>query len=246
MRLFITLFTVAFLYACSGAEDPAKPEVGGVVEIADTTQVEDVPEKEAQSTQPVKPEPETTAPEIRSEPKNSEPKNKFEEISWEDLMPEGEFERLEAMYEDFFEDLEKRLMEQQSLMDAAKSGDLSVTDMVAEGSTNDTMEQIGTFNVVEDLNGADIRLPGYIVPLDFKADAKHTEFLLVPYFGACLHSPPPPPNQIIFVKSNPPVEIPDIYEPVWLEGTLETGKFLSDLGNSAYELTLAKLEPYEY
>ena len=173
-------------------------------------------------------------------------KTPAQEITWDELMPEGEFEKLEALYADFFEQLEQNMSQQQTLMDAAKQGDLDITAMVAEGSADDTMEQIGTFNVVEELDGTNIRIPGYIVPLDFSADATHDEFLLVPYFGACLHTPPPPPNQILYVKSATPAQIPDIYEPVWLEGTLETGKFLTDMGDSAYELDLSKIEPYEY
>jgi len=124
--------------------------------------------------------------------------------------------------------------------------DVNIAELVAEGAANDTMEQIGTFNVVESLNGEKVRIPGYIVPLDFSAKSEHGEFLLVPYFGACLHTPPPPPNQIVFVKADPAAKIPNIDEPVWLEGRMKTGKFNSDLGNSAYELSLSKLEPYEY
>ncbi|MBC6402734.1 MAG: DUF3299 domain-containing protein [Hyphomonadaceae bacterium] len=167
-------------------------------------------------------------------------------IIWDDLMPEGEFERLEALYENFFEELEARMSRQQTLMDAARGDDFDITSIIAEGSADDSMEQIGTYNVVEELDGVNIRIPGYIVPLDFNADAQHDEFLLVPYFGACLHTPPPPPNQILYVKAEPPAEIPDIYEPVWVEGKLETGRFLTGMGNSAYELSLSKLEPYEY
>jgi len=66
-----------------------------------------------------------------------------------------------------------------------------------------------------------------VVPLDFNAESAYTEFLLVPYFGACLHTPPPPPNQIIFVNSETATQIVDINQP-------------------AYELTLSKLEPYDY
>ena len=166
------------------------------------------------------------------------------ELAWEDLMPEGEEERLEALYKDFYDDFEKRMLaDQQSLIDA---GDEDVASLITEGSASDTMEQIGTFNVVADLDGERVRMPGYIVPFDFSAEAKHTEFLLVPYFGACLHTPPPPPNQMLFVKADPAATIDDIYEPYWLEGTLTTGKFESNLGNSAYELSLSKIEPYEY
>jgi hypothetical protein len=173
------------------------------------------------------------------------------EISWEDLMPEGEDEVLEALYLEFYEEFERRMLQNSTPLSAAAKQDLEqdigdVSSMIQEGSADDTMEQIGTFNVVKELDGKHIRVPGYVVPFDFNADAEHKEFLLVPYFGACLHTPPPPPNQIIFVKSEAGAKIDNIYDPVWLEGTLSTGEFLNELGNSAYELSLAKIEPYEY
>ena len=165
-------------------------------------------------------------------------------IAWDDLMPEGEDARLEELYADFYAEFENRMRAgSQTLMEA---GEEPVSSLIPEGGENDTMEQIGTFNVVDALDGKAVRIPGYVVPFDFSADARHTEFLLVPYFGACLHTPPPPPNQMLFVRAQPAARIDDIYEPVWLEGTLSTGRFDSDLGNSAYELTLSKIEPYAY
>lgn len=168
------------------------------------------------------------------------------ELIWDDLMPEGEFERLEALYEDYFTKLQDSMGQQQSLMDAAKQGDLDITQSIAEGSDEDSMEQLGTYNVVDSLNGQAVRIPGYVVPLDFSAKSEYKEFLLVPYFGACLHTPPPPPNQIVFVKAEPAAKVDNIYDPVWLEGTMKTGRYISELGNSAYELKLSKIEPYEY
>ena len=175
----------------------------------------------------------------------------YTEITWEDLMPEGEDEVLETLYLEFYEEFERKMKQSSmTLAEASKNeadtDNIDVSTMIAEGSADDTMEQIGTFNVVEDLNGKRIRVPGYVVPFDFSADAEHKEFLLVPYFGACLHTPPPPPNQIIFIKADPAAKILDIEDPVWIEGTLSTGEFKSDLGDSAYELKLSKLEPYEY
>ncbi|MEM7728410.1 MAG: DUF3299 domain-containing protein [Pseudomonadota bacterium] len=168
-------------------------------------------------------------------------------LAWEDLMPDGEDARLAELYAEFYEELQARMSATQaplsSQLSEAEEFDLLAID---EGSDMDTMTQIGTFNVVEDLDGMKVRLPGYIVPLDFSADAEHREFLLVPYFGACLHSPPPPPNQIVYVTSEPAAKIPNIYEPVWLEGEMKTGRFDTDMANSAYELKLALLEPYEY
>jgi len=173
------------------------------------------------------------------------PAIELETLIWEDLMPEGEDQRLEALYAEFYEQQENQYREQLTLSQAAKA-DTDIISLIDEGSAQDTMEQIGTYNVVADLNGANVRLPGYVVPLDFNASFEYDEFLLVPYFGACLHTPPPPPNQIVYVKSPEATKIANITEPVWIEGIMKTGQFGSDLGNSAYELTLSKLEPYEY
>ena len=174
-----------------------------------------------------------------------------QQITWEDLMPDGEEEILAQLYEEYFTQLERDMRARsQRLQDAGREsvGDdaVDITAMIAEGSAADTMDQVGTFNVVEDLDGLQIRIPGYVVPLDFNADNEYTEFLLVPYFGACLHTPPPPPNQIVYVTSDPAAKVESIYDPVWVEGTMKTGRFDTDTANSAYELTLSKIEIYEY
>jgi len=166
-------------------------------------------------------------------------------ITWEDLMPEGEDQKLEELYNQFYADLETRYQQSEStLMQSTQDQDIST--LIQEGSADDSMDQIGTFNVVEDLNGESVRIPGYVVPFNFSLTSEYDEFLLVPYFGACLHTPPPPPNQILYVKASPSAKVESIYDPVWLEGTLKTGEFMSELGNSAYELQLSKIEPYEY
>lgn len=165
-------------------------------------------------------------------------------IVWEDLMPEGEEEVLEGLYTEFYERREELFRNQVPLSQA--DAEVDVMAMVDEGSAQDTMEQIGTFNVVAELDGQTIRLPGYVVPLDFSSKSEYKEFLLVPYFGACLHTPPPPPNQIVYVTSAEAAKIDNIYDPVWIEGKMSTGRFDSDLGNSAYEVKLSKIEPYEF
>jgi len=188
--------------------------------------------------------PETVVKEVKEAKKKAAKEASL--LVWEDLMPAGEEELLAELYADFYEDVDVRLRQQITLAEAAEEGNVDLTDNIAEGSEADTMEQIGTFNVVGSLDGQKIRIPGYVVPFDFSANSVYKEFLLVPYFGACLHTPPPPPNQIIYVKSKQAVKLTDIFAPVWLEGVMSTGQFKSDLGNSAYELNLTKLEPYEY
>ncbi|WP_420560759.1 DUF3299 domain-containing protein [Tepidicaulis sp.] len=144
-------------------------------------------------------------------------------LSWEDLMPPGEEERLMELYE-----------QQMSTMP-----DMS---LIPEGSAADKPIQFGTYNVVEDLNGKNIRIPGFMVPFELNA-GEVTEFLLVPYFGACIHVPPPPPNQIIYVTAKEDVLF--TWDAVWIEGVLKTDKHLNDLGNAAYTLELTKVEAYE-
>ena len=160
-------------------------------------------------------------------------------IMWEDLMPEGSEEALMAEYEAFYAMLEQRY--------AANTTTLADADpyaMIEEGSEFDYMPQLGNFDTVEDLDGQHARIPGYVVPFDFNTDRQQTEFLFVPYMGACIHSPPPPPNQIIFVRADPAVRIKDIWVPYWLEGTLSTEKTENDLGNTAYSMSMMEIEPY--
>lgn len=168
-----------------------------------------------------------------------------EQLLWEDLMPAGEEERLTALYEDFYRDFEKSLLGNQTqLSDLGRTRNPDPAT-IAEGSDLDVMPQIGTFNTVADLNNVKVRIPAYVVPLEFNAKKSYREFLLVPYYGACLHTPPPPPNQIIYVKSESAVTIKDIWQPVWAQGTLTTDRHENGVGNAAYTMLLAKLEPYE-
>lgn len=149
------------------------------------------------------------------------------EIAWEDLMPDGEEERLAEMY--------------QAQMASLYSG-----GGVAEGSAADQAIQIGTFNTVPDLDGMTIRLPGYTVPFDYGSDAEISEFLLVPYYGACLHAPPPPPNQTVFVKTDETIKLKDLSQAVWIEGTLKAQTQTSSLADAAYTIEMTGWEIYEY
>jgi len=70
------------------------------------------------------------------------------------------------------------------------------------------------------LDGQLVRLPGYVLPLEFGAAKKITEFLLVPWVGACIHTPPPPPNQIVHVKLDQAIELDGMFTPVWVTGKM--------------------------
>lgn len=162
-------------------------------------------------------------------------------IMWHDLMPEGAEEELLRQQDEFYRMLEQRYRANTTrLADAAAS----TIDSIEEGSELDYMPQFGNFDVVEELDGQLIRIPGYVVPFDFNLSRKHEAFLFVPYMGACIHTPPPPPNQIIYVRADPAVRIKDIWEPYWLEGDLQGEEVRNDTGDAAYSLTLTTIDPY--
>lgn len=102
------------------------------------------------------------------------------------------------------------------------------------------------FNVNKALEGATVRLPGFIVPLEAVRGSKLTEFLLVPYFGSCIHVPPPPPNQIVYVRAGHRTGIDSIYDAYWITGKLHLQTHNTRLGSAAYELSAEKIEPYKY
>ena len=107
------------------------------------------------------------------------------------------------------------------------------------------MPQIQTYNVVDELNGRTVRMGGYVLPFDLVGGRQVTRFLLVPYVGACIHVPPPPPNQLIYVETDEPIEITGLWDAVWIEGVMYTERFDNALGNTAYTMDLIDIRPYE-
>lgn len=89
-----------------------------------------------------------------------------------------------------------------------------------------------------------VKIPGYIVPVDYDAKGAITSFFLVPYFGACTHVPPPPPNQIIFVRYPSGFSVQALYEPFWVTGTLKVETMQSEIAESLYTLQGKKIEAY--
>ncbi|UCJ17759.1 DUF3299 domain-containing protein [Pseudomonas sp. MM211] len=86
------------------------------------------------------------------------------------------------------------------------------------------------------MNGKQIRLGGYPVPLETDNAGRSTLFFLVPYPGACIHVPPPPPNQLVLVRYPKGIALDDIYEPLWVNGTLKIEPVSNDLADAAYAL----------
>ncbi|MEM8853783.1 MAG: DUF3299 domain-containing protein [Pseudomonadota bacterium] len=98
---------------------------------------------------------------------------------------------------------------------------------------------IGT--IKPELDGKRVRIAGYTTPVGFGED--ETGFLLVPELGACIHVPPPPPNQIVLV--NEAKGSPEMFAPVWVEGTLRADPVATILADVGYRLEDVTAVPYK-
>ncbi len=85
-------------------------------------------------------------------------------------------------------------------------------------------------------DGKAVRLGGYPVPLETDSKGRSTLFFLVPYPGACIHVPPPPPNQLVLVRYPQGIELEDIYNPLWVSGTLQIEQINNELADAAYAM----------
>ncbi|OQX34189.1 MAG: hypothetical protein B0D96_09995 [Candidatus Sedimenticola endophacoides] len=131
------------------------------------------------------------------------------------------------------------------LMDEYSADSLSDDDPRAK----ELMEKLKRFwkeaPVVHDYDGKIVKLPGFVVPLE--TDTKTIqEFLLVPYYGACIHTPPPPANQTVYVVTDEDHAYRgQLFDTVWVTGTLDVDKRSSELGDAGYRIDARTVEPYQ-
>ena len=98
--------------------------------------------------------------------------------------------------------------------------------------------------VRQELNGSTVKIPGFVIPLEGDENMV-TEFLLVPYMGACIHVPPPPPNQIVYVRFKDGAPIQELWDVVNIIGTLKTETVSHELAEVGYVIEGTALAPYE-
>lgn len=150
----------------------------------------------------------------------------YREISWDDLMPAdwdpmALLDKLDKLDMNSMEDADPRAME--ALAAIRKAWDEAP--------------------VVPALMSQRIRIPGFLVRLEGDQEGI-TEFLLVPYFGACVHVPPPPSNQVIHVVAAKPVPADQNMQAVWVSGVMSVAAAATDMGNAGYRIEAQKVAPY--
>lgn len=99
-------------------------------------------------------------------------------------------------------------------------------------------------NTVKDVDGLYVSISGFIVPIDFSGDKKLKDIFIVPYFGACIHFPPPPPNQMIFAQLSSQFTNFDITQAYTIKGILRRKMFDDKLGTAAYSMEVSTIEPF--
>lgn len=159
----------------------------------------------------------------------------FETIEWPDLMP-PEVLAILLNPPEYIAEIEDGSAEDQ-ISSQMKSA-------VNQSEEDAYQKALVSTDVNENLDGAMIRIPGFVVPLEFDEEQTISQFFLVPYFGACLHMPPPPPNQIILVNAPKGIQMSALYDPFWIEGQLSTSFQENDMATSAYAMQLQRIEPY--
>ncbi len=158
-------------------------------------------------------------------------------ITWQDLAPTGN----NAPTIDFGKFTKPKGMPKLSDFDGSQSAlDAYVDNM-------EFMRQMQPQNgdtLAMSLDGKEVKIAGYVTPLSFDGD-KVTDFLFVPYLGACMHVPPPGANQIVYVEDATGMNAEALYDPVWLIGRLKATPVSTLVANVGYTVSGAKLEPYD-
>lgn len=154
-------------------------------------------------------------PAIGARPDTSGADSGVREIDWLELLPPEDLAALEAMPE------------------IDHGGEMQMPQVMTSTRT------------VAAMNGVRGKVPGYLVPIAFDENQRVTEMFLVPYFGACIHVPPPPPNQLIFIRPENPIELGNLWDAYWVHGTIRIEKTNNEIATSAYTLELDRLEMIE-
>ena len=147
------------------------------------------------------------------------------ELQWEDLTPKDY---------DPYKVMEKYDVD--SLLDGSPEAAKLLEEIQASWSTAP---------IVEELDGKTVKLPGFVVPLQHDGE-KVSEFLLVPYYGACIHVPPPPSNQTVYVMLEEGRATKQaLFDTVWVTGKLNAKWTGSEFGDAGYTLQAFAVTPYE-
>ncbi|MDH5766060.1 MAG: DUF3299 domain-containing protein [Gammaproteobacteria bacterium] len=159
----------------------------------------------------------------------------YKTLEWLDLMPKSDLDALMNPPE-ALKQIQDGTPEDE--MDIQSLSDLNIP------ADDPYQKALVSTKIIAKYNKMKVRIPGFVVPLEFDDDQVISAFFLVPYFGACIHQPAPPPNQMIYVTTSKGLKTEVLYEPFWIEGTIFTESKSMEIGLSAYSMSADKISPY--
>lgn len=176
----------------------------------------------------------------------------FEKLTTEQLRLLSLYVRIKEMQQYSPDRLSDSMI--QEAMDAEVSlrqQDVDIEGLLAKREEIKNLRKQKAYGVVEELDSNQVKMPGFALPLEF-SEKRVTEFLLVPWVGACIHTPPPPPNQIVYVTFKDGFEALGRFEPVWVHGTMSVKQskknlYLNDGSadiNAGYTIAANDVAPY--
>ena len=200
----------------------------------DTNETPNTPPVEQQETTTVEPDSDSQPPSPDAT-LTTLPASAFKTVEWVDLMPKEDLDIL-LNPPSYVTDVEDGSFEDQITN--------QIQNTLAAAGDDRYQQALPSTRIISEMEGQAIRIPGFIVPLEFDDEQTITQFFLVPFFGACIHLPPPPPNQIIFVNYPKGLKLHALYDPFWISGILKTTLVENETATAAYSLQMQSYEPY--
>ncbi len=230
MRILVVCSTLLFLFGCE--QPPVDTDKAAMKKVV-TDDIIKVNNKAKTKTNSLVKSPETeTETEIEKQAVH------YQEIEWIELIPQTDLDALLNPPE-YIMDVEDGSIEDQIV---SKKKSVIIAE---QGEENNYERALISTNIIEAMDGKNIEIPGFIVPIAFNDEQVVTSFFLVPYFGACLHMPPPPPNQIIYIEIENGFPLEAFYDPVVVSGKLSVVLFEDQIATSAYSMTMDKIRMYD-
>jgi len=221
--LYTFIFAAFFLNACDSTEQQTKEAPQQKEKIAVGTNIKSLAKKQTSSDK------DKTESEVVAQTESKSAKAEYRQISWEDLEIPGK--GMDAVLAKFEKEIE-----------AIPEGSLKEKEVLGR-----LQAELNSAPVNPELDKKKIKLSGFVSPLEIdEKEGVVKEFLLVPYFGACIHVPPPPLNQTLLIKpaKDQRIKLEDAYDPIWVSGVIHAESTVTKLAEAGYKISDVKIEPY--
>ena len=163
------------------------------------------------------------------------PASAFMAAEWVDLMPKDDLDALLNL-PSYIDDIVENSAEDQL--------NNTIKNEIDKNEEDRYQQALASTRVIPEVDGAAIRIPAFIVPLEFDDEQRVTQFFMVPFFGACIHLPPPPPNQTIYVSYPQGFTLESLVDAYWVSGILKTSLVENELAIAAYSMEVHAFELY--